>query len=235
LLMARRKRFGPSLRSFRPSTMCRLLMWQRRWLACCKVQHRCCCLRDPSQSNRGVGGRGATSNATVREIGAAPRGVIVVAAMSLAGSAVLVGTGPTVQVIARLAAAIGLMSAESAAMPAVIVLTAGAIALRRAVIVTKAQWPSANTVTGAASKHSRLIEAARRMTEVAGRAIGVSIHVITAGKSVRSSKRARKSVSTKRTTLTAMCSRWSGWPVRITATAQCSLPTIPLLATAVLR
>ena len=258
------------MRSFRPSTMYRLLMWLRRWRACCKVQHRCCCLRDPNQSSRGVGGGGATSNATVREIGAAPRGVIVVAAMSLAGSAVLVGTGPPVRVIARLAAAIGLRSAvialkggviglRSAVIalraeviglragaigltcaviaptPAVIVVKAVVIALRRAVIVTKAHRPNANTVTGAASKHSRLIEAADRMTEVVGRAIWVLIHVITAGMNVRSNKRARKSVSTRRTTLTAMCSRWSGWMERITATAQCSLPTMALPATAVLR
>jgi hypothetical protein len=189
-----------------------------------------------------VGGRGATSNATVREIGAALRGVIVVAAMSLAGNAVLVGTGPTVQVIALLVAVIapkgaviGLTPAVTIPTPAVIVPKAGVIALRRAVTVTKAHRPNANTVTGAASKHSRLIEAAGRMTKVVGRAIGVLIHVIAARKSVRSSKRAHKSVWTKRTTLTATCSRWSGWMVRITATAQCSLPTIALLATAVLR
>lgn len=107
--------------------------------------------------------------------------------------------------------------------------------MRRAVMVTMAHRLNANTVKGAASKRSRLIEAAGRMIEVIGRAIGVLIHVITDRKRIRSSKWAHKSVSTKRTTTTTTCSRWSGWMERITATAQCSLPTMVLLATAVLR
>jgi hypothetical protein len=161
---------------------------------------------------------------TVREIGVAPRAVIVVAAMSLVGNVVLAATGHTLLVIVRLAETIGLVLAATE-------VKAGVIGLTLAVIVTKAHLLGANTVTGPVRLRTRLIEAAKRLTEAVSRPIGVQIRVITAAaKIVRSSERARQAVSTNRMTLTATCSRWNGWKEKVTATAQCSSPTIALPA-----